>query len=500
MLSRDSKKHSIAKSIVVYSTSNLYVQVMSLLNSFIRPRLLGPEMFGLWNLLNVFITYGSYTHLGTRSPIRYLLPYYESQNKRKEVETLKGTIYYSTFCMNLIFIVFIIAYSFKPGLDLTTRFGFLITSLIVLITWYNEHYINLLRGYQNFILISKANLIRTTASFVFSIIFIYLFGIYGALFSVVLALITSTLYLKLQQVIEKHHSFNMAVFIENVKMGFFIFVFNIITVLLLTCDKLIISYLLDNKQLGLYGLAVAILTPILNIPSISREVIEPKLMEQIANSSTERNIDEFFIKPLMTSAYLMPFLIGPAFLVLPFFINIFFPKYIQSIAPAQILLIGSYFLALSYTFRGIIIANKWQNQAIPVMSIPLLVNISLSIVFIKTGFGINGVAFGCSVAFLLLTLFSFIYISRKSKYFLTAISPKVIYLLIPFTVMCLNIYSLNYMNYIFKNSEFLNEYIIIFIKLCLFITITLMTILYAHKKQQLNLNLNLNKYLKKFKR
>jgi len=81
------------------------------------------------------------------------------------------------------------------------------------------------------------------------------------------------------------------------------------------------------------------------------------------------------------------------------------PRYIQGIAPLQIILFGFYFLATFYPLRGFVVALRLQMGAALLASLAVLINVGLSLAALKTGFGIIGVATANSVSYAVLLFF-----------------------------------------------------------------------------------------------
>jgi len=100
--------------------------------------------------------------------------------------------------MAILLAALIAGMSFKPGLSLEVRTGLLSFSMVVLLLWYYEYVIALLKAYQNFKLISASNYIYYTAIFICSMVFIYLWGVYGAYLSVIVPLVIVIVYLKIE--------------------------------------------------------------------------------------------------------------------------------------------------------------------------------------------------------------------------------------------------------------------------------------------------------------
>jgi hypothetical protein len=86
------------------------------------------------------------------------------------------------------------------------------------------------------------------------------------------------------------------------------------------------------------------------------------------------------------------------------------PRYTAGISSAQILIFGTYFLVLTYPPRLLVAARNWQLQFACFLPLAVTANIGLSILLVKTGYGIAGVAFGTasSFFFLLFLLLAFI--------------------------------------------------------------------------------------------
>ena len=86
-------KESVTKNIVRYSSSKVYQQILSLLTAFIRPKLLTPELYGLWNILNIIPTYASYSNLGTFDIMRYMIPYHEGKKEHQKSLEIRDSVF-----------------------------------------------------------------------------------------------------------------------------------------------------------------------------------------------------------------------------------------------------------------------------------------------------------------------------------------------------------------------------------------------------------------------
>lgn len=483
------RKDSITNNILRYSSSKVYMQVLGIFTAFIKPKLLTPELYGLLNILNLIPTYAGYIHLGSRSSMRYLIPYYEGRNEHYKNKDIKGSVFYGSLYLTILIVAILVFLSLKGDQDLEVRLGFLTMVFIVIMTWYYGYYMSLLKSYQNFKLITSSNYLKAPVTFFLSIILIYYFGIYGAYLAAVLTLVAVILYLRSKYPLGLQTKFQFRIFRDLIKMGLPIMLFSISFELIRTSDRVIVFYFLGIEQLGYYGIASMVISFLIQIPGAAREVIEPRLMQDLNGNSEVKNLNEYFFKPLFNTAYLLPLLLGPIVILLPYIIPLLLPRYIPGIVPAQINVLGCYFFIMSYPARGIIIANNWQLKASSVAVLVLFININLSIILLKLGMGLKGIALGSSISFFILFIFILIFIKRSYKNVPLDWKTNIMGLCWPFPIMCSSIIFLKYFSEILS----INEYVAALINIVIFCMIMFVVISFAQKKHTLLKKINLGK-------
>lgn len=471
-------KESITKTIVRYSSSKVYQQILALLTAFIRPKLLSPELFGLWNILNLIPTYAAYSHLGTHSIMFYKIPYHEERKESSKCIGIRDSVFYGTLYLNISIAMGLIIYSFQGGIATHVRLGLLTMACVVILNWYYDNYIILLKSYQDFRQTTSTFYIRATIAFFLNAICIFYFKIYGAYLAIILSSVIIIFFLKTQHPSLFYYAFKYHLFIELVKKGLPIMIYNFSAILISTSNRIIISSFLGTEQVGYYGIADMVLGFIIQIPGTAREVIEPRMMQDINKNSMERQLSDYFIKPTFHTAYLMPLLIVPIFFFLPVVIPLMLPKYVNGILPAQIIVLGSFFIAMSCAARGVIVAYNWQSKALAVMAFGLFMNTVMSILFLKFGLGINGVAIGSSISFCILFVSLFLFIKNKSNHSLLNWRKNIIELFCPFLIMIATVLLLEYASKLIPT----NIYFAAFLKLAVFCLIMFFVIKNAQKK------------------
>ena len=407
------KSETIIAVITKYTISRFYELFLGAFTAFIRPMLLTPEQYGIWTLLKLIPRYASYIHLGARDSMRFFLPLLSSHNNDEKICTVKNSVFTGSLFLNLLLGFILILASFYKAFSMEVRTGLLTMSVIVVIQFFIQFYITVLKAHEKFVLIASSTYLETTVLFVATIPLIYYLRQYGLYISILMVNIIVFCFLKWKYDYDIKMKFNPPVFKEMIIKGAPIMISDFIIQLITTSDRFIVLFMLGSKFLGFYGIAVMILSFLMQIPGTAREVLEPRLMKSVDFSESVKIIDDYLLQPLVNTAWLMPFIIGPAFLLLPVVIPLLLPGYIAGVVPAQILVIGVFFLAMAYVPRSIIVAHDWQSKVSVMLPFVLIMNIGISVLLIKKGLGLAGAALGSSIAFMFLFLTFFVFLSKK---------------------------------------------------------------------------------------
>ena len=259
-----------AKSVIAliagYSGSHYFRQALSLLTAFIRPRLLPPEMFGLWNLLKVLPEYGAYSQLGARSAMRFVIPGAETAGDEDKVRRILGSGYWGSLVPNLVVAAGICCAALLPGFDVVERVGMAAMAVVVLLNWRYDFLVALLKAYRRFPLISAVNIIAALTTFGGSLALIYFLGIYGVFITAMLAPVAAMLFIGRHFRPRDGVRFHMPTYREVLRTGFPLMLFDSVEVLLRTSDRFVIAGFAGAEQVGYYGLAIMLTGFMLNVP------------------------------------------------------------------------------------------------------------------------------------------------------------------------------------------------------------------------------------------
>jgi len=443
MGSGDSSKKSIFNTMVVYASSRYFRQVSGVLLAVLRPKLLGTSFYGLWTLFKVIPRYSVFIPLGASEALRFYLPYHRERNELKRMQSITNTVFAATGFLHLLVAVMLLLVCFLWGFSKEAKFGLVCMALSLPLEFYIRYVIFVLRSEEKFSLIARYNYLESIVIFVLTIPLLYWFRIYGVFVAVLLTQIIVSIVIFWQGGLRAKPSFDRKIYIEMVRKGFPIMMSDFCIDLIMTSDRIIIAVLLGQTSLGYYGIAIMLLAILIQLPGTAREIMEPQVMRDMDERSTKSFIDDYLLKPLVNTAYLMPFLIGPVCLMLPALMPWVLPKYLPGIVPTQIIALGVFFLALAFVPRPVIVANAWQAKIARYLPLVLAANVGISAGFIKTGYGIMGVALGSSISFALLFFTLLIFVAHKLHVGSDNWWRYMFAIALPFPVMCIVLFAVS---------------------------------------------------------
>lgn len=391
--------------ILWFASSNVFRQLLGAVTAFLRPLLLSPEQFGLFSLLRTLPLYAQRLHFGARSGLRYLMPLYQSQRQTHAVADLKGTVLKTALVMNgLLAAVLIAVAALATDLAIELRVGLVLTAAFVLTACFVDHYTAELKGEQRFKLVSISNYLNAVALLVVSLPLMLWHGFYGALAGQTIATVVVLGWMIRRRIAGKRSGFDWTLLKSAITLGLPTLLFDVALLLIRTADRFVITYHAGFEALGYYALGSMITGYLLNIPGATREVMEGKLFRELDTHSQAEVFRLYAQQPMVSMSFTMPWIIGPLYLALPVVIGQFLPTYDPGIVSAQWLCLGTWFLAVSYPIRGVLVANRWQLASLVILGMTLCLHVGLSWWWLSSGFGIEMVAVSTSIAFLVVLL------------------------------------------------------------------------------------------------
>ncbi len=391
---------SPAANIVWFASSNLFRQVLNAGTAFLRPILLSPELFGLFSMLRLIPNYAHHIHLGARHTLRYKIPLHEAHGEDAETDRLRATVFTGTMAIAVLVSCALAAAALWIDASPEMRIGLAICAVIVLLGGVYDHFMAELKGFQLFRAVSVQNYLHAVVMLVAGAGLIWWLGFYGAILAELVVIVAMLGVLAHRRFLKVCRGFDPALFKAAVVFGAPTLLFDVSLLLMRTTDRLVIAGTLGLEQLGYYALGSIVMAYVMHVPGATREVMEAKLFQHNRTQDIEVRFDRYVLKPIRMIGFAMPVLIGPAVLMLPFVIGWALPSYAQGVPAMQVLMLGGFFLALSFPLRGMLVSSGRQIKAAGVLLASVILHVGLSYTLILAGFGIVGVAVSAGVTFL----------------------------------------------------------------------------------------------------
>lgn len=379
----------IATTLRRYLSSKLFRQALGAVTSFLRPKLLSPEQFGVWTLLLLIPKFGSYSHLGVRTTMRIYDPWHRGRGEHEAADTLFDIGMFGALLIDLLVALVILTVAIAGEWKWPVRAGLLTMAVVVVLQGWHHSLFAALKARKRFDLITGTTYLEAVLIFVATLALLPTLGIYGAF----LALVTTELgvVVWLNHRLHAHPRWRPNLLRGMSRMivrGVRVMGLELIMLMVVVLDRVLVSAWMGIEAVGYYGVAVLFVSFLRNVPGTAREIMEPRLMADAAHQDRLGLLRRHVLEPLVNTAFLMPLLIGPAVLAIPFVIRSVLPDYEAATVPTQVLAAGIYFLALSLMLRSAVVAFGYQGRAMLLLPVVLGAEVAISWLAMRLGLGL----------------------------------------------------------------------------------------------------------------
>ena len=397
------------KGLFSYISAKYIVVLLNFIRSILIANILGPSSFGEYALILLILEYLNYSNLGifhaTNKEVAVNLG-----NKKKSSfihkvfnTTISFQVLNSLF-VGLIFLTLYFFSSFKvfeTGID---KDYFFYIFLISLLYQFKNYLILYLRLYENFLDIAKIELIASFTHLFFVYLFIAEFQIDAILISTIVSnIIATSVYIKEFK--------NFRFFIEKklilylLSIAFPLLLFNFLNLIILSLDRLMISNLLTKADLGIYHFGYLLSFGVMTAFNSFIFLIVPKMMKKYSQNPFDVDLMKGQLKLFEIILF---FLLVISCIFGPYIIKTLAPDYVDSIQIMKFLLIAYSLNCIAFLPATHLISNNLHSKLFPVFVSSVICAFFLNYFFIRSGFGISGVAVSTIVAYLIYTNGSFI--------------------------------------------------------------------------------------------
>ena len=349
---------SVLPEITLFSVSLYLSKLLQSIRGIIIPKLLGPIQYGIYNGLMIIPDYLVHFHFGTISALKREVAFAHGRKDLSLANRIENMVFiqYIGLIFIFVFLIFISSFFLETHYPKLIINGLRILCPLILIQCIVDVYLEeTLKAENRFEIVSKAEIFRSVSGFIIVISMVILWKLYGLLLGLTLALMLKGFYM----LINWRHRFEWCwdkdELIRLIKIGFPIVLGLILMTSFESVDRIMVIKFLSTKQLGYYALALTIMKFLLIFQVGVYRVLEPKIYKFYAKVNEVKRMKDAVWQPLCIMVNVYPLIMGLVFISVPYFIHYLFPKYVQTVSCAQVMILGSFFFF-------------WMKAHIPLLS------------------------------------------------------------------------------------------------------------------------------------
>ena len=392
------EKKRLLQDATLFSASLLLSRLLLSIRGIIIPRVLGPNLYGIYNGVLILPDFIDHFHFGSLSALKREIPFCYGKNDFNQAQRIRNLVFSQYMGSVLIstFIIFCAATFFLSDhySPLFIHALWLVCPLIVLQTMVDAYLENLLRTDNRFDILSRSEIFKSLVGFLIMLVLIWYWHLYGLIASMILASSLKGIYIYNKT--DYHFSlvWDFKELKRLLKIGFPIIFGVILLTFFNSQDRILIVRYLDTQQLGYYALALTFSKFLLIIQNGVYSVLEPKIYRLYGETGEVGDLKKIVWEPILIMTLLYPLILGIAYLSVPYVIHILLPKYLPSLICIKIMILGSFFFIYTEGFYTFIVAINRQGLIVKITGLGILFSIALNYFFIQLGWGIEGVALG----------------------------------------------------------------------------------------------------------
>lgn len=323
--------------LVRYASSQLFANFLRMASGFLVVRFVTPVEFGMFSGIGVYMGYILMGHGGILNGLARELPYEIGRGNQEEAARLANSVNALTFLLSLIAALIFLGFGiyYLVSDQFLTGMIFLSYALPSFLYLYNKQFLpTLYRTNKDFDNLSRQN-IMTGVGNVVSVLFVYLWGLWGLCIRSIVLFIYETWLLHKRKPYKLSFRYQAEHFRRLFKTGFPIYLAGNINPLVTTVMNNLLFAIGGALNFGYYALTNIVNSAIGIIPNSFSQVIYPRMAMMYGEGKTLNFIVKKNIKPLFFQFGVLLGLGIVGAVLLPWAIPYILPKYMPGVEAAQ---------------------------------------------------------------------------------------------------------------------------------------------------------------------
>jgi O-antigen/teichoic acid export membrane protein len=387
------------KNILIFTCANVFGLLLTTISSLWMANIAGPRLMGVYNALQLLVSYSPILTLGILNGLNRELPYMIGKGEDESAYRMASTAHFScmvdSYAIGIVLAICGLIELFRGiyewGIGLIC-FAFLVPIALIR-TFVEVTY----RTGQDFVWLSWVKMFSSIIALVtVPILYFYLWE--GVLLRAIIIALFGLYLLWIKRKLITFPKWDHEATVSLVKVGLPIFIVGYLYTAVLSLDRVIIGAQLGVAALGMYTPAILILQGMAVVPMSVMQVMYPRLAELYGKTGTANSILPLLFKPLpILFLAQLPFVIL-GWVLVPDIIHKYMPRYVDGIDAAKWAVVAGFVLSLSCPGLSFNILRKQTVYGI-IIVLSGCVLLLIATLLIKAGLGLKGVAIALTSAF-----------------------------------------------------------------------------------------------------
>ncbi len=391
------KEFMLLASSTVLSQGSKFVVFMS------AARILGPRTWGLWNMLHLIIAYSCVAHLGVINGMNRDVPIFKGKGDFDKADQIRrvslGTLSVLGFAFSAL--LGIVALFLPYG---NVRTYLLLMPLLVICTQIYTYLQTFLRSDKRFAQQSYQLFVFAGLFPAVAIPLVLRWGLSGLIIGQSLTILALSFFITRIVPFDFRLQLKVREALRLVKIGFPIMVGALLYGFLTTADRWVITSFFGTEKLGHYSISIMVMMALTMVPLVTMQQIYPRMAEAFGRTASHAELKKWIYRQAFVGLGITVPMAAAAFFIFPLIVVRFLPAYVPGIPAMRIILFGLPFLPFSWGFGNFLVTVGKQVYCMAIQGSAVLANLALNIFFVRLGWGINGVALGTALAYILYSL------------------------------------------------------------------------------------------------
>jgi O-antigen/teichoic acid export membrane protein len=363
----------------------------------IVPRYLGPGLYGVLGGLGLITKYGAYMQFGLTTALGREVPYALGAGDRERARRFEKAVYSFNLLTSAAAAVGLLSFAlvtwgrYRPAVT----WGLLVFAALLITTRFDVFYATVFRARRQFGASFVFTGARAALLFVLVVSLLYLRGLYGVFAGLVIG---GAVFMVVGSVWTKTASSpwpNWRLVRELAPVGLPLAALGLLGFLLQSVDRLMVVYFMTTRELGLYTLAVTIVTFVYFFPMTVGQAMAPRIYG-LPRDRGFAAFENYLVKPSLFITFMVAAVGGLMVLTIIPFIRYVMPAYDPTVPIAAALVVGITCLGGAQGGAHILVAfGRWRALGLAQLG-ALAVSVTVILAAIKAGLGLPAVAAGSS--------------------------------------------------------------------------------------------------------